>query len=211
MNGISCGLTAGISLFLSYLEVDKSFFVPKLRRRRVKMQVFAWFFAAVNGIFSIGVLYFLTTFTEVGEWGAVLAALIAGLGYASLARQKFTTLKINEQEFPVGFEMLYDHFQRAMYRRINVEAKRARRVEARALVKNNTLAELVQEAIYTIETDYMYSEEQKRECRSWVADTVDLAEAADWQKCFALALFVVSGDKSEVGILPAQYRSDVAV
>jgi hypothetical protein len=178
---------------VTYLEMDKVFFVPRRSPGR-------WGIWGISAAFVLGnaglavALYALVVhahvLADVESW---LLGLMVGASYLGLVRSKFATL--NGQAF--GFEYLYELAKEFAYVRLNRRVKEARRVAAERLANEKTLSELVAAANFHAGSDSLTSYAEKQETKSWILRLIDDSTTPDSEKRIFLADYVLSGKHAD--------------
>jgi hypothetical protein len=100
---------------MTWLELDKTFYVPKNVVERWKLRLWWWGFVVLNGIVA-GVLYavadeIVSFKQQINPWP--LRALLMGASYLALIRLKFGTVQTDKGEVSVGLEAFYEGLKEA--------------------------------------------------------------------------------------------------
>jgi hypothetical protein len=182
-------LAAAAAGIVTYLEMDKVFFVPRQSPGRWAIWGISLLFVAGNSALAIA-LYALVVHAgilqDVERW---LLGLMVGASYLGLVRSKFATL--NGQAF--GFEYLYELAKEFAYVRLNRRVKEARRAGAEKLANKKSLSELVVEANFHAGSDSLTSEKEKKEIKAWILRVIGDIATPDSEKRLVLADYILSG------------------
>lgn len=190
MGQVVAALVAGI---VTYLEMDKVFFVPRKSPGRWSIWGISAVFVLVNAGLATALFALVGRaglLTDVEPW---LLGLIVGASYLGLVRSKFATF--NGQAF--GFEYLYELAKESAYVRLNRRVKDARRVAAEALAEEKTLAELTTTANFNVSSDSLASEIEKQEVKAWILRLLGDGGASEPEKRLLLADYILSGNRPE--------------
>ena len=182
---------------LTFVDLDRTFYVPSAVAEKGKLWAWWWFFVGANGALAAG-LYGLVrdaaSFEALDPWWR---ALLTGAAYPALVRSKLTTLRLEGQSVPFGVEALFEAVREAVYKRINRIAKDARYQETTTLAASKSLADLSSQVRLSIEQDALMTPDAKREAKAWMLEILEDETASESDKRASLADFILSGQHSE--------------
>lgn len=187
--------TAGLSGFLTLIDMDRTFYVPASSNQKLQLYSWWWLFVAANAGLAVALYLLVKDVEPFKGMDPAVRALTVGAAYLAVVRAKFTTFKYAGKDVPFGFEAVYEGAKDLAYRRINRIAKVARRDETIALASKTSLADLWSQAKISINTDSLLSAEEKRALKQWVLTVVNDASASDFDKRADLANFILSGQR----------------
>jgi len=196
-------LIAGVvASLLTFFDMDRTFYIPKNTNSKWRLYFLFLLFVLGNGVLA-SLLYIglqgeiIPSVSSSPKW---VNSLLVGVGYLTIIRAKFATLYFNEQEIPLGLELLYNSAKYAINKRINEILKEARIKEIEELTQEYNLNELKRKAIISIKVDSLLSENEKEEYKKWVHETVedatkDEGDESEYLASYFLADFILSGSK----------------
>jgi len=117
-------------------------------------------------------------------------AVLLGAGYAILVNMKLATLKFNNQEFPIGLELVYQNLKRICYTYINREVIRADYNDALRKAQKGNLKDLASEVFFFISANRILSEEKRKDYKDWLLEVITDPFSTDLQKKILLCHFL---------------------
>lgn len=194
------GITAAV---LTLFDLDNTFYTPSKVRHRSAL--YGWWlgFILVNSALA-AVLYIIVkdridALKGVETW---LGAIFVGLGYLALIRAKLLTLRYQDTEFPVGFELFYEGLKRFFYKRINRIAKTALSDDVTVKANAMSLRDLTLAARQDIESDALLNPTQKDAQMKWLLGVLKDTAASEFDKREILARFLLSGQTASLVPVP---------
>mgnify|MGYP007135526457 CR=1 FL=1 len=184
-------VAAAVAGCLAVFDLANTFYIPRVASRKAAIYSWWWLFVAINALLAAFLYLAIDSLKGLQSWPVFLRALFIGLVYPVLVRSTLFTIRLQEKEAPFGLEHFYLEAKRYFYSRINILARQARYEEAVALVKNQSLTELAQEARGLIDADVMLTPDQKQGTKAWILETLRDKDADDFQKGIALALKIL--------------------
>ena len=161
------------SALLTFLDLDRTFYIPTKASDRTKLYAWWWGFILGNGGVA-GTLYLVVRDTGglsgLHPW---LLAGIVGISFPAIIRTKFTTITVQGKEVPLGLEAFYEAVKTSVYKRINSIAMRARYTETMAMASSLTLLELVFRTRLSISQNVLLSPEEKRGALGWLLGVLE--------------------------------------
>ena len=196
-------LIAGlVASLLTFFDMDRIFYIPQNTNSKTRLYLLFFSFIFGNGMLASFLYIGLQDeiIPNVSSFPKWLNSLLVGVGYLTIIRTKFATLYFNEQEIPLGLELLYDSAKYAINKRINGIVKEARIKEIEELTQRYNLNQLKRKAIMSIQVDSLLSENEKEEYKKWVTETVNDAKneednESEYLASYFLADFILSGSK----------------
>lgn len=195
-------IAAVVASLLTFFDMDRTFYIPNNINSKTRLYSLFILFILSNGMLA-SLLYIALqdeVIPNVSSFPKWLNSLLVGIGYLAIVRVKFATLYFNEQEIPLGLELLYNSAKYAINKRINKILKEARIKEIEELTQKHNLIQLKRKAIISINVDSLLSENEKEEYRRWVEETVQDAtkyedNESEYLASYFLADFILSGSK----------------
>jgi hypothetical protein len=180
---------------LTFLDLDRTFYVPSNALRRARLWAWWWGFVTANGALAVVLYLGLRDFEPFVDMNETLAGLAVGLGYLALVRVKFSTFRFEGQDVPFGLEAFYEAGRQLCYTRINRIARDARISEAEDLATRHSLVELGRRARLITAHDRLVTREQQASILRWIHTVLTSNPVSEDEKKEALANFILSGDR----------------
>ncbi|MEM1369053.1 MAG: hypothetical protein AAGG02_13760 [Cyanobacteria bacterium P01_H01_bin.15] len=195
-----CIIAFSIAGFVTYLEVDRTFYFPEKLNKRAWLYFWICLFVMGNG--GLAVVLYITLVTEFNlfsDWSRWSRAAVVGAGYLALARQKFTSYSTEASEFPLGFELVYQLANQAVYKRINRIASQARYEETIELASREgvTVTDLKRRCELSIRQDALLSSEARDKQKQLIQEIINDADLDEETKKWWLAGYVLSQQRSQ--------------
>ena len=166
-----------IVALLTWFEVWKRFGVVK----RLDFWLLNLGFAGFNSLLA---LFLYQLLLETGALEGLknvspsLRSIVGAMGYLTLVRTKVITLRLKNQEIPLGIEALYESGQEFFYNQINQIVSRVKDEAIQGLIdesirkcnndKQLALGEMAKMARRKILTDSLLGNQDKRELKAWM-------------------------------------------
>jgi hypothetical protein len=189
-----CCLAGVLASLVTLLELDRIFYVPSKVAEKFKLYALIVGFVLLNGVLAAGLFALIgdaeSFKKQIDSW-AVRATLV-GLSYLALVRLKIATVQIQDTQYAVGIEALYEGLKNSFYKRINRIVRLARHVETTELAASKTLKELAQTARNYIRTNDLLPADKRTSLLAWVARVENDAAGLEEDRKLALANFILS-------------------
>ncbi len=185
-------IAAGTAGLVTFLDIDRTFYIPNKVEQKFHLYFLVVGFVFANAFLAAAFYLALqgTSFAKVlPEWAR---ALVVGLSYLTLVRQKFASISAGGGEAPLGLEFLYNSARYSVYKRINRIAKAARYQEAIDLADRKSLEELKQDAELSISQDALLTEEEREKERKYVNSTYTDKQSDERTRSLVLADYILS-------------------
>jgi hypothetical protein len=150
-----------------------------------------WGFIFANAALAAGLYFALSGLSYFKSWNPFLAALVVGASYTALIRLKFTTIMLNGNATPLGFETLYEAIKGVIHRRINRIIRDWRAAEC-AVVAQAELDVLRRRAMMMVKSDALLSNDEQERWIKWIEKIAGDAGTADSDRRDSLAVFIVT-------------------
>ncbi len=184
-------LVAGV---LTLFDLDRTFYISSVIRRKVALNLWWWGFIIINGVLA-GFLYaLLQEQPPLKDIAEPIRAILVGLGYLALVRTKFTTFTIQGQNVALGLEPAYEGAKEYFFKRINRIALDASVEECEAMANKFTLSQLQLRADDYIRHDRLLGAGQHA-AYEWVERVVGDNGSEEVVKKRVLAYFILSGNQ----------------
>jgi hypothetical protein len=179
---------------LTYCDLDAVFDAPPRSMKRTQwfaLRAWWWGFILANAGLA-AILYFaLNSLEYFKSWNPYLAALFVGASYTALVRLQFTTIKLNGNATPLGFETLYEAVKGVIHRRINRIIRDWREAEC-AVVAHSELDVLRRRAMMMVKSDALLSVDDQNRWIAWIERISGDAATSDSDRRDTLAVFIVT-------------------
>ncbi len=185
-------IAGAIAAALAFLELNKTFYIPKGANSRLRLALLEVGFLTANSAVAVGLYFALRQTEPFKDWDRSFSAAVIGTSYLAILTARLTTIKFENREFPVGVEPFYLSAKDYVYRQINTVARDARQGEVRRLADSKTLAELVADAKSRIRVDSLMTKERRQEALAWILRVVEDTTASDQDKREDIANFMLS-------------------
>jgi hypothetical protein len=186
-----------VATLLTFFDLDRTFYIPSKTQEKTQLRVWLLSFPLANGILA-SLLYTVVGgmegFSGVPKW---LASLIVGVGYLAIVRLKLATVKVQDQEVPLGIELFYDAAKEFVYRRVNRIAMKARYEETIELAQQVSLSDLAGRAKLSVEQDALLTPQERIVAKAWIVQIIKDTETDEMDKRKTLANYVLSGQRIE--------------
>lgn len=183
------------SALLTFLDLDRIFYIPTKAKDQARLYVWWWGFIAVNGLVAAGLYYVFRDMDALKSMHPWLRAATVGVSFPAIIRTKFTTITVQGKELPLGLEALYEAVKSSVYKRINSIAMRARYSETMEMASCQPLEDLVSRTRLSINQNAILTAEEKRTTLAWLLSVLEDKGTSDLDKRATLADYVLSGQR----------------
>jgi hypothetical protein len=190
---VEAPIVAGIAGFITFLDLDRRFYVPPLSEKRRRLWVLWWLFVVANSAAAAGIYFALRTAASFQHQSAWVRVAGVAFGYLAVIRSKFWTLHYEGGSVSVGAEYLYERVREAVMNRINRIAMRARSVETKSYAEKHSLSQLIIDARLRIGQDELMTSDEETAATAWLLKMIKQARQDEETTKIALADFVLSG------------------
>lgn len=184
-------LSGFIAALLTFFDIARTFYMPS-GKRRFYFLLWAVAFVLANGALACLLYQTVKGLPTLASLSNVyLKATIVGASYLVLVRSKLATIKVQNEEVPLGLEYLYNGAKEFVYKGMNRISIAGLTDEAAALSQQQTLKQLASTVSAYITNNNLLADQEKTARRSWLLKILQDATAEDDKKT-TLATYILS-------------------
>ncbi len=180
-----------VAVLLTLFEIARTFYVPKVPQHR---RVFLWWgggFVLANGILAVLLYSGVRNLGPLQPLNGYVRAFLVGASYLILVRSKLATIKVGEQEVPLGLEYVYNAAKEFVYKGMNSRSVASLTEEAAQLAGRQSLKELASTVNAYITNHNLLTPQEKTARKAWLLKTLQDATTDD-EKRLILATYILS-------------------
>jgi hypothetical protein len=184
-------ISGAIAALLTFFDIARTFYMPSATKRKVTFLLWAVFFVLVNGALACLLYQAVKDFSSFSSYNPYLKAILVGASYLVLIRSKLATIKVQNEEVPLGLEYVYNGAKEFVYKQMNRISTQALTEEAATLAGQKTLKELASTASAYITNNNLLSEQDKTARKAWLVKILQDATTEE-DKRITLATYLLS-------------------
>ncbi|MGA2737915.1 MAG: hypothetical protein ABSG65_10745 [Bryobacteraceae bacterium] len=188
-----CGVFASA---LTFFELARTFYTPEAGLARHKFFGWASAFVLGNGLLSLAVYLAFSGLDNLKNMKPLLRGILMGTGYLVLIRLKIATVKVRDEEVPLGLEFFYNSARDFFYGKLNRCSKEGLQEAAFKRAESSSLADLAKQAKFSIENDPLFKDEEKTSRKAWLLKVITDPGATDEDKKLVIAAYLLTEKRS---------------
>ena len=183
-------ISGAIAALLTFFDIARTFYMPS-GKRRVYFLLWAIVFVLANGALACLLYQAVKDFTSLASFSPYLKATLVGASYLVLVRSKLATIKVQDQEVPLGLEYVYNGAKEFVYKGMNRISMAGLTEEAGKLVKEQSLKQLADTARAYITNNNLLSDQEKTARKAWLLKILQEG-TTEGEKQVTLATYILS-------------------
>ncbi|HEY6767320.1 MAG TPA: hypothetical protein VI386_21380 [Candidatus Sulfotelmatobacter sp.] len=183
-------LSGAIAALLTFFDIARTFYIPA-GKRRFYFLLWAFAFLLANGALACLLYQTVKGLPSIASLSPYLRATLVGASYLVLVRSKLATIKVQNEEVPLGLEYVYNGAKEFVYKGMNRISIAGLTDEAAALAQQQTLKQLASTVSAYITNNNLLAEQDKTARRAWLLKILQDATAEDDKKT-TLATYILS-------------------
>ena len=189
-------LCALVAAALTLFELARTFYTPADGILKRKFLMWAGAFILGNGLLSLVVYLAFSRVDSFKGMDPLLRGMLLGTAYLVLIRLKVVTVKLRDEEVPLGLEFFYNSARDFFYQQLTRCSKKSLQEAAFRMAKERPLADLAREAKFSIENDPLFKDEEKNSRKAWLLKVINDQTASDEEKSQILAAYLLTEKRS---------------
>ncbi len=183
-------VSGAIAALLTFFDIARTFYMPS-GKRRVNFLLWAVLFVLANGLLASLLYQAVKNFGSLASLSPYLRAVVVGASYLVLVRSKLATIKVQNEEVPLGLEYLYNAAKEFVYKGMNRISIAGLTEEALSLTQGQTLKQLATTVSAYITNNNLLSEQEKTARKAWLLKVLQDSTTDD-EKSVTLATYILS-------------------
>jgi hypothetical protein len=183
-------VACAIAALLTFFDIARTFYMPSGKRRAFFL-LWAAVLILAHGVLSALLYQAVKNLGSLASVSPYLRAVAVGASYLVLVRSKLATIKVQNEEVPLGLEYLYNAAKDFVYKGMNRISIAGLTEEAAARAQQQTLKLLASTVSAYITNNNLLSEQEKTARKAWLLKILEDGTPED-EKKITLATYILS-------------------